>query len=566
MTASMYGAADRVAKAGDTMTGTLVLTGSPPAQVPAGAATGSVLTSDASGNLTLQAPGAVSGTDYLNVKAYGAKGDGTTNDTTAIQSALTAAATKGGTVYFPAGTYVLSSALAPANQVSLLGAGPGATVLKQTSTTAHGIAYNPTTLTYVSVQNLTVQGPGSGTGVGLYVQANSGANPVTSCQFNNVAITAFGSHGIQLVAATGCSLASVNVSSVGGHAFYLSGGTGNTLDACSAAGSTSTQQGFNLSSVSYATLTGCKASACGGGYLITSGSANALNSCGAESIVSQASQDGTSFKVSGGSVHALTACYSNVNKASAFWVTGSATGVSLVGVQEASPGAGATSSIKVDSGSTATVIDSATVTATSFASSTTNSVTAATVTLPGAVTAGSATVSGSLSAGSGSVSGNLSVTGNLTVSGIGQRVAAYKGSNQSVTSSTTLVNDSALVVALAANATYRIDGYISYTGDNSPAGDLQCTLTVPSGATGSWSSFGVPTGALTAYDAVAIGFATTRRLGTNGAATPMALRPGGVVVTSATSGNLQFQFAQGASSTTSTTVRSGSVLIATRIA
>lgn len=41
----------------------------------------------------------------INVKDYGAVGDGTTNDTASIQAALTAASGTGATVYFPAGNY-----------------------------------------------------------------------------------------------------------------------------------------------------------------------------------------------------------------------------------------------------------------------------------------------------------------------------------------------------------------------------------------------------------------------------------------------------------------------------
>ncbi len=47
----------------------------------------------------------------FNVKTYGAKGDGTTNDTTSIQAAITAALVSGGKVYVPSGTYLISSAL-----------------------------------------------------------------------------------------------------------------------------------------------------------------------------------------------------------------------------------------------------------------------------------------------------------------------------------------------------------------------------------------------------------------------------------------------------------------------
>ena len=52
------------------------------------------------------------GGQFFNVKAYGAKGDATTNDTAAVQAAINAAnAEGGGVIYFPAGTYLIPSAL-----------------------------------------------------------------------------------------------------------------------------------------------------------------------------------------------------------------------------------------------------------------------------------------------------------------------------------------------------------------------------------------------------------------------------------------------------------------------
>lgn len=53
-----------------------------------------------------------SGGSLFNVKSYGAIGDGSTDDTSAIQAAIDAAAAAGGgVVYFPAGTYIVGGAL-----------------------------------------------------------------------------------------------------------------------------------------------------------------------------------------------------------------------------------------------------------------------------------------------------------------------------------------------------------------------------------------------------------------------------------------------------------------------
>lgn len=105
---------------------------------------------------------------FTNVKdpAYGAKGDGTTVDTTAIQNAINAVATAGGgTVYLPAGTYVCSG-LYLASKVTLAGAGMGATVMIMDPATVPGtgswvvrVANGSTaSASYVTVRDLTIDG------------------------------------------------------------------------------------------------------------------------------------------------------------------------------------------------------------------------------------------------------------------------------------------------------------------------------------------------------------------------------------------------------------------------
>lgn len=69
--------------------------------------------------------------EVLSVKDFGAVGDGTANDTTAIQAALTQGT--GRTVYFPAGTYRISTTLVVKTNTTLLGDGMGKSIIKLTS-------------------------------------------------------------------------------------------------------------------------------------------------------------------------------------------------------------------------------------------------------------------------------------------------------------------------------------------------------------------------------------------------------------------------------------------------
>ena len=55
--------------------------------------------------------------ESVSVLDFGAVGDGTTDDTAAIQAAVTAAAALGASTYFPVGTYIVRNILVPANSV-----------------------------------------------------------------------------------------------------------------------------------------------------------------------------------------------------------------------------------------------------------------------------------------------------------------------------------------------------------------------------------------------------------------------------------------------------------------
>lgn len=77
---------------------------------------------------------------WIDVRAYGAVGDGVTDDTTAIQNALNAVPSTGGRVFLPFGTYKVSSSLTIGNTTELFGVGTNGSIISTASPTAHVIA------------------------------------------------------------------------------------------------------------------------------------------------------------------------------------------------------------------------------------------------------------------------------------------------------------------------------------------------------------------------------------------------------------------------------------------
>ncbi len=78
----------------------------------------------------------------LNVKDYGATGDGTTDDQAAITAAAAAANQNGGgTVYFPEGTFAHSGLLIFGSNMTVKGAGTSATILKATNPARSAIVF-----------------------------------------------------------------------------------------------------------------------------------------------------------------------------------------------------------------------------------------------------------------------------------------------------------------------------------------------------------------------------------------------------------------------------------------
>jgi hypothetical protein len=185
---------------------------------------------DAAG--TAAALTAVGLTDWVNVKnaSYGAVGDGVTDDTAAIQSAISAVAATGGVVYLPAGKYLLngSSGLSiPTSAVTLRGAGTEASrILIGSSFT--GSSAITVTGANAQVTDLSVNGSSTTT------TSNPAAHGITvsgarrlrvfNCQMwylNGYAVRALATSGSSTTNPHGTQISNVRINQCAGGLYFL---------------------------------------------------------------------------------------------------------------------------------------------------------------------------------------------------------------------------------------------------------------------------------------------------------------------------------------------------------
>jgi len=129
------------------------------------------------------------------VKAYGARGDGTSDDTTAISAAQAAAEAMGGGIYFPPslGSYNVSSGFILKRRTRIV-CGPGVTI-KLVSVTAKLFTFGSNTDATWSpggIENCTLSGNGGGSDTSVGVQIGNSTNSAHGVSLVNVDISGFG--------------------------------------------------------------------------------------------------------------------------------------------------------------------------------------------------------------------------------------------------------------------------------------------------------------------------------------------------------------------------------------
>lgn len=142
-------------------------------------------------NVAVGTAGELDATERIfDVRDYGAKVDGATDDSTAVVSAVAAAAAVHGTVFFPSGTTVCKVLVQDLIGLKIRGAGSGSTFLQPPATnqTCIDIFSNlfSGAVQSIDIRDLKVQNVSGASGIGIRI------NNALYCNLTNVAITSAG--------------------------------------------------------------------------------------------------------------------------------------------------------------------------------------------------------------------------------------------------------------------------------------------------------------------------------------------------------------------------------------
>lgn len=320
---------------------------------------------------------------FVNVKKYGAKGDGITDDTAAIQGALDSLETSGGTVFVPSGHYKITGTLTMHSNVNLIGAGEQSSFIELNVSGTHLISGQD--LSHVSIRDLHLIGPGQNSaafdGIHFDLSGNAG-NATFYVRLENIYVEKFGQDGVSIQTPIVSVFDRVIVFHVGRHgtnlySFGEADGTSCVLTACYVAGAWGA--GIRLKQMAYTTLNGCAVDAAGIAYEYDTCIAISENGCGSEEPYNFDAHNsgyvGYSRKLFNTRA-VFNSPYMIGNIGTSFLVTNGSI-VTINSLFEGSPGNSddptnnPAYSLKVDSGCKATLLNSITSTAMSLAAGTT---------------------------------------------------------------------------------------------------------------------------------------------------------------------------------------------------
>lgn len=284
----------------------------------------------------------------LNVRDYGAVGDGVADDTLALQAAIDAAdSLGGGEVRIPPGTYKITVALDLKVGVSLIGEGRAAVTILQDTSTEEGITLvsGSEVVASLTLANFTLAGPNAGTTDGIHIAGV----PLDYITISNVTATEWGGTGVHLEGLIVSRLEGVIASNNGEHGIHIDGTnswvTSTFMSSCY--GNNNTGTGIFFEKATYIALTGCAGDNNDIAYDFVSCFGVSLSGCGAE--VNRISFRFEGDAIFGGNAASFSGCYSYAVGEIGFLITGFGVGITLNGCQDNEPQVGADYSLQVDS-------------------------------------------------------------------------------------------------------------------------------------------------------------------------------------------------------------------------
>jgi len=315
-------------------------------------------------------PGGGTAVSWLDVKNYGAKGDGTTDDTTAIQAALTAANVgTAATVYIPQGNYIISNTLTVGNFTMVIGDGVGypskGTQISMSDATGNKTMFSVTNgsvpVQDVVFKDMTLYSGNAvaiGTGNGIFMQSTGGGNTLNQVIIEHIKVVNFGGSGIKLYSPIFSKLDTVyalsNGATTSNHGIEVisaSSASWTSVNFLNCYANTNAGYGYKLDTATYVTMSACAADHnVVGGYFINNCQGIALVGCGSE-YNSAETTTANMLRIDGASVGVVVdGFFGYYNGHYAIYVTGNSSAI-LNGCVENTPSAGAVNSFKSDSGS-----------------------------------------------------------------------------------------------------------------------------------------------------------------------------------------------------------------------
>ena len=234
--------------------------------------------------------------NFHNVLAYGATGNGITDDTAAIQAAMTAAASAGLGIYIPTGLYKISSTLTATGLAGILGDSPNSSVLVGTTLTTNAMQLtgvnnilNPGAVSVgFHLENFSVTGPGMAGGANISGIVIEPGIIYQQATIKSVSVYRFPKYGISFPLMITSTFDTVVCFQNGITNFYNStpGSTSLTFRDCYAVGGSSTVPGvvgYYLNQVEYGSFTGCACDDCNDSYFFQTCNGINMAGCGNES-------------------------------------------------------------------------------------------------------------------------------------------------------------------------------------------------------------------------------------------------------------------------------------------